>query len=108
AGGIKPLMEFLAEFLRPGIRLAANSLWFMSGRWRGPCLAREFAWRQILGCGGFGLCILPGGKIDFVCCLGRWRGLCVGFGWWCGLFAERWCAPVVMVCRCGGVSCLVA
>ncbi|WP_327745718.1 hypothetical protein, partial [Streptomyces europaeiscabiei] len=50
------LIEFLAEFLAPGIRLAANSLWFMSGRWRGPCLAREFAWRQILGCGwGMGI-----------------------------------------------------
>ncbi|WP_229695721.1 hypothetical protein, partial [Streptomyces lacrimifluminis] len=52
AEGHKPLMEFLAEFLRPGIRLAANCLWFMSGRWRGPCLAREFAWRQILVVGG--------------------------------------------------------
>ncbi|WP_328687585.1 hypothetical protein, partial [Streptomyces phaeochromogenes] len=42
---------FLAEFLALKFRLAANSFVVYSGRWRVPWFMREFAWRQILGCG---------------------------------------------------------
>ncbi|MFJ8536809.1 hypothetical protein, partial [Streptomyces sp. NPDC093591] len=81
--GIKPLWEFLAEFLAREFawRRILCGLCRAAGAALG--LALEFAWRQILRCGWiFGLCILPGGKISCFVLLGRWRGPFLGF-WGC-------------------------
>ncbi|MFD5026624.1 hypothetical protein, partial [Streptomyces sp. NPDC058373] len=93
--GHKPLWEFLAEFLAPEIRLAANSLWVYAGP-----LTRPLVWRVNLPGGKFR--VVWGGVLYFawrqnscfLFLLGRWRGLFLGFGFWCCGLSERWCAPV--------------
>ncbi|MDH6703052.1 hypothetical protein, partial [Streptomyces sp. MAA16] len=88
--GIKPLWEFLAEFLAPEFawRRILCGLCRAAGAALG--LACEFAWRQILGCEWIlGFCILPGGKI-----------LVFGFVGPAGA-ALSW-VSVFMVCRSAG------
>ncbi|MER5662795.1 hypothetical protein, partial [Streptomyces mirabilis] len=82
--GIKPLWEFLAEFLAP--EFAWRRILCGLCRAAGAALgfACEFAWRQIPGCGwSLGLCILPGGKILVFGFVGPLARPFLGF-WCCG------------------------
>ncbi|MGP2442406.1 hypothetical protein, partial [Streptomyces sp. JW3] len=92
--GIKPLWEFLAEFLAP--EFAWRRILCGLCRAAGAALgfACEFAWRQILGLWGGVLvsvfCLAA--KFLFCCFVGP---LARPFLWVLVFWSERWCAPVV-------------